>query len=193
MNAPRHGAFVLRGDAGRCSRDGPQSVIARSSGGGFAVTKRTGFAWACLVLGIAGPIARPSPASADCLRRIYNRSPLVLVARQDGGPPAMLLPGQSLRVRLARPGQIAIAAYCGIPQAGGAPVEQRTFDYEAVLDRCFVRFGGDLFVPQLGRGFIGLQETAPFTVNNPQQGDIILGPGAQPACAAPAAVLRRRG
>ena len=81
----------------------------------------------------------------------------------------------------------------GIPQAGGTPVEQRTFDYEAVLDRCFVRFGGDLFVPQLGRGFIGLQETAPFTVNNPQQGDIILGPGVQPACAVPTTVLNRRG
>lgn len=157
------------------------------------VTKPIWCTWACLVLGIAGPISVPSPASADCLRRVYNRSTLVLVARQDGGPPAMLLPGQSLTLRLSRPGQIDLSAYCGIPQAGGAPVEQRTFDYEAVLDRCFVRFGGDLFVPQLGRGFIGLQETAPFTVNNPQQGDIILGPAAQPACAAPATVLNRRG
>jgi hypothetical protein len=145
------------------------------------------------MLGLAGTVAIVSDASADCLRRVYNRSSLVLVARQDGGLPATLLPGQSLTVRLSRPGQIDISAYCGIPRAGGAPVMQRTFDYEAVLDRCFVRFGSDLFVPQLGRGFFGTQETAPFTVNNPQQGDIVLGPSAQPACAVPGVVLNRRG
>jgi len=157
------------------------------------VKKRDWCVWAGLVLGIAGPISVPASASADCLRRVYNRSNLVLVARQDGGPPTVLLPGQSVAMRLSRPGQIDLSAYCSIPRAGGTPVEQRTFDYEAVLDRCFVRFGGDLFVPQLGRGFIGLQETAPFTVNNPQQGDIILGPVAQPACGVPATVLNRRG
>ncbi|MGH1589302.1 hypothetical protein ACRBEV_14250 [Methylobacterium phyllosphaerae] len=157
------------------------------------MTKRVGYAWAGLLLGIAGSVSVVSGASADCLRRVYNRSNLVMVARQDGGPPATLLPGQSLPVRLSHPGRIDIAAYCGVPVAGGAPVTQRTFDYEAVLDRCFVRFGGDLFVPQLGRGFIGLQETAPFTVNNPRQGDIVLGPAAGAACAIPGAVLRRRG
>ncbi|MCJ2137407.1 hypothetical protein MKK69_25750 [Methylobacterium sp. J-026] len=157
------------------------------------MTKRVWCAWLGLALGLAGTASAPSGASADCLRRVYNRSNLVLVARQDGGPPAMLLPGQSLPVRLSRPGQLDLAAYCGVPQAGGSPVTQRTFDYEAVLDRCFVRFGGDLFVPQIGRGFIGLQETAPFTVNNPQQGDIVLGPMAQPACAVPGIVLDRRG
>lgn len=155
------------------------------------MTKRVWCAWAGIGLALAGSV--PSPASADCLRRVYNRSNLVLVARQDGGPPTVLLPGQSVAMRLSRPGQINLAAYCGIPQAGGSPVEEQTFDYEAVIDRCFVRFGGDLFVPQLGRGFIGLQGTAPFTVNNPQQGDIILGPSAQPACAVPGVVLDRRG
>lgn len=157
------------------------------------MTKRIGRAWAGLVLGIFGAVTAVSDASADCLRRVYNRSGLVVVARQDGGPPATLLPGQSLSMRLSRPGQIDVSAYCGIPGAGGAPVLQRTFDYEAVLDRCFVRFGSDLFVPQLGRGFFGTQETAPFTVNNPRQGDIILGPAAQPACPMPGAVLNRRG
>lgn len=157
------------------------------------MTKRVWCALAGMVLSLAGSVLVPASASADCLRRVYNRSTLVLVARQDGGPPTVLLPGQSVAMRLSRPGQIDLSAYCGIPQAGGTPVEQRTFDYEAVLDRCFVRFGGDLFVPQLGRGFIGLQETAPFTVNNPQQGDIILGPGVQPACAVPTTVLNRRG
>lgn len=157
------------------------------------MTKRIWCAWAGIGLALAGSAAIPAPAAADCLRRVYNRSSLVLVARQDGGPPAVLMPGQSVSLRLSRPGQIDLSAYCGIPQGGASPVEQRTFDYEAVLDRCFVRFGGDLFVPQIGRGFIGLQETQPFTVNNPQQGDIILGPSAHPACAVPGAVLNRRG
>ncbi|RUP13909.1 MAG: hypothetical protein EKK43_14520 [Methylobacterium sp.] len=158
------------------------------------MTKRVAWAWAGLALGIAGTVSGVSGASADCLRRVYNRSNLVLVARQDGGPPATLLPGRSLPMRLSRPGQIDITGYCGMPGAGAGPVVQRTFDYEAVLDRCFVRFGGDLFVPQLGRGFIGLQETAPFTVNNPRQGDIVLGPAVGSACPVPGpAVLSRRG
>lgn len=144
-----------------------------------------------LALGLAGMVAAAPGASADCLRRIYNRSTYVLVARQDGAPPATLLPGQSLPVRLARPGRLELSAYCGVPGPGAAtPVEAR-FDYEAVLDRCFVRFGSDLFVSQLGRGFFGGQETAPFTVNNPRPGDVILGPSAPPACAVP--VLSRRG
>ncbi|MCJ2051220.1 hypothetical protein [Methylobacterium sp. J-070] len=157
------------------------------------MTKRVGRAWAGLLLGLVGVAAAVPGASADCLRRVYNRSGLVLVARQDGGPPATLLPGQSLPVRLSRPGQLDLSAYCGIPGEAGSPVLQRTFDYEAVLDRCFIRFGGDLFVPQLGRGFIGLQETAPFTVNNPQQGDIILGPTAQASCPVQRVILDRRG
>ncbi len=158
------------------------------------MTKRIGCGLAGLVLGLAGTIAVVSDASADCLRRIYNRSTYVLVARQDGGPPATLLPGQSLPVRLSRPGQIAISAYCGLPGSGAGPVTQASFDYEAVLDRCFIRFGSDeFFASQLGRGFFGTQETAPFTVNNPKQGDIILGPSALPVCRVPNAVLSRRG
>ncbi|MCJ2116643.1 hypothetical protein MKK65_08660 [Methylobacterium sp. J-001] len=158
------------------------------------MTKRIGCGLAGLVLGLAGTIAVVSDASADCLRRIYNRSTYVLVARQDGGPPATLLPGQSLPVRLSRPGQIAISAYCGLPGSGAGPVTQASFDYEAVLDRCFIRFGSDeFFASQLGRGFFGTQETAPFTVNNPKQGDIVLGPSALPVCRVPNAVLSRRG
>ncbi|TXN74473.1 hypothetical protein FV228_05770 [Methylobacterium sp. WL18] len=158
------------------------------------MTKRIGCGLAGVALGLVGMVLTVSDASADCLRRIYNRSTYVLVARQDGGPPATLLPGRSLPVRLSRPGQIAISAYCGLPEAGGSPVTQATFDYEAVLDRCFIRFGSDeFFATQLGRGFFGTQETAPFTVNNPQQGDIVLGPSALPACTVPRVVLDRRG
>jgi hypothetical protein len=82
----------------------------RPVGGGCAVTKRIGCGLAGVVLGLAGTISVVSDASADCLRRIYNRSTYVLVARQDGGPPATLLPGRSLPVRLSRPGQIDISA-----------------------------------------------------------------------------------
>lgn len=144
-----------------------------------------------LTLGLLGMVAAASDASAECLRRIYNRSAFVLVASQDGGPAATLLPGQSLPMRLARPGTVSLSAYCGVPGPGGAltPVTQARFDYQAVLDRCFVRFGTDAFVPQLGRGFFGQQSTAPFTVNNPRQGDVVLGPFTAPSCP----VLSRRG
>ena len=155
------------------------------------MTKHAWTGAAALALGLLGTLAAASDASADCLRRITNRSALVLVASQDGGPGATLLPGQSLPVRLARPGRLTLSAYCGVPGAGGSssPVTQADFAYEAVLDRCFVRFGSDLYTPQLGRGFFGQQGTAPFTVNNPRQGDVVLGPFSAPACP----VLNRRG
>lgn len=148
------------------------------------MTKRGWSGAAGLALGLLGVTCAAGDASAECLRRIYNRSSVVLVARRDGGPPVTVLPGQSVPIRLSHPGQIDLAAYCGVPGPDGAltPVASANFAYEAVLDRCFVRFGSPLFVPQLGRGFFGGQETAPFTVNNPRQGDVVLGPFAAPAC-----------
>ena len=147
---------------------------------------------AALAIALLGSsLVAPPHASADCLRRIYNRSTFVLVARQDDGPPATILPGQALSVRLSRPGKIDLSAYCSVPGADGGlkPVIMDSFDYEAQIDRCFIKFGGQLFIPQLGRGFIGLQGTAPFTVNNPRQGDLILGPSRDQSCP----VLRRGG
>lgn len=189
-------AHLLRFGRGR--RSSPGAAVADGPNGraeDVLLRKRAWRGPASLALGLAGTLALVSGASADCLRRIYNRSTYVLVARQDGGPPATLLPGQSLPVRLARPGRFELSAYCGIPDPGAAaaPVSRASFDYEAVLDRCFVRFGSDLFVPQLGRGFFGGQETAPFTVNDPRPGDVILGPSAGPACAVPSPALSRRG
>ena len=115
----------------------------------------------------------------------------MLLAHQDDGPPATILPGQALSVRLSRPGKIDLSAYCGVPGVDGAlqPVIENSFDYEAQLDRCFIKFGGQFFVPQLGRGFIGLQGTGPFTVNNPRQGDLIPGSSSDQSCP----VLRRGG
>ena len=123
-----------------------------------------------------------SAASADCLRRIYNRSTAALVASQDGGPAFVVPPGRSAAVRLSRPGQIDLTAYCtpvdrlGRPLAGGQEAARIRLTYEAVLDRCFMTFGDNFFQQQLGPGFVGTTDTAPFTVNNPNQGDIVLGP-----------------
>lgn len=137
-----------------------------------------------LALAVLGTACTVQAASAGCVRQIINRSAYVLTASRDGGPPVTILPGQAVHVRLNRPGHLDFAAYCGVPGAGGSPtpITSASFSYEAVIDRCYIEFGGQAFVPQLGRGFIGLQGTAPFTVNNPRQGDVVLGPFATDAC-----------
>lgn len=123
-----------------------------------------------------------STASADCLRRVYNRSAAVLVASQDGGPAFVVRPGRFATVRLSQPGHVDLTAYCaplgrlGQPVAGGREAAKIHLEYEAVLDRCYMKFGDGFFQPDLGPGFVGTKDTAPFTVNNPNQGDIVLGP-----------------
>ena len=123
-----------------------------------------------------------STASADCLRRVYNRSASVLVGSQNGGPAFVVRPGQTASVRLSGPGHIDLTAYCspvdriGRPVAGGQEAAHINLAYEAVLDRCFMKFGDGFFQRELGPGFVGTKDTAPFTVNNPNQGDIVLGP-----------------
>lgn len=147
---------------------------------------------AALALAVLGTACTASASSAECLRQIINRSAYVLTARRDGGPPVTILPGHAVQVRLSHPGQLDFAAYCSVPGPDGAltPITQASFSYEAVIDRCYIEFGGQAFIPQLGRGFIGLQGTAPFTVNNPRQGDVVLGPFATQACPAPAILSR---
>lgn len=135
-----------------------------------------------------------SEADAGCTRQIYNRSAYPLVVSQDGGLPFTVRPGTSKSVRLAHPGKFDLAVYCS---AHGGPtlldgsqeyVAQSQFTYQAVLDRCYIEFGSQLFASELGRGFFGTQGTKPFTLNNPNQGDIILSPF-QAECP----VLSRRG
>jgi hypothetical protein len=128
----------------------------------------------------ASALAGASGASADCVRHVYNRSPYVLVATQDGGPSFTVRPGTSRAIRLSRPGKLDLAGYCGLPGLRGDPAGlaqpsvQESFDYQAVLDRCYIEFGHDFFRAELGRGFLPYEGTQPFTLNNPRQGDIVL-------------------
>lgn len=125
----------------------------------------------------ASPLVGSVGASADCVRTVHNRSPLVLVASQDGGPAITVRPGGSRAIRLSRPGTLNLAGYCGRPDLGGAPVVQETFGYQAVLDRCYFEFGHDFYANELGRGFLPYESTRPFALNNPRQGDIVLHTG----------------
>ncbi|WP_375408804.1 hypothetical protein [uncultured Methylobacterium sp.] len=113
------------------------------------------------------------PAHADCLRHVINRSPLVLLVSQDGGPSVTVRPRSSRSIRLSAPGQLDLAAYCS-PSGLGAPVAQRSFTYNVVLDRCSFEIGYGFFERELGVGFLPRRGTAPFTLNNPKQGDIVL-------------------
>ena len=123
-----------------------------------------------------------SDADAGCTRRIYNRSAYPLVVSQDEGPPFTVRPGTSQLIRLSHPGKLDLGVYCSVqggPTLLDSPQEyvaQSQFTYQAVLDRCYIEFGSQLFASELGRGFFGTQGTKPFTLNNPNQGDIILGP-----------------
>jgi hypothetical protein len=137
---------------------------------------RARLAVATLTVAVGWGAAWNTAAEAGCLRRVYNRSAYVLVASRDGGPPVTLLPGRSVPLRLERPGRLSLSAYCAVPGSGSRPVAEASFDYEAVLDRCFMRFGERHLRPEFGGGFLGRQGTAPFTVNNPAQGDVVLGP-----------------
>jgi hypothetical protein len=143
----------------------------------------------CAAFVAAAPLAGwAGDASADCLRRVYNRSANLLIVSQDGGPPIAVRPGRSATLRLAQPGTLDLGVQC--LGSGGEPVMRTQFRYQALIDRCYVEFGTQFFVAELGRGFFGQQGTKPFTVNNPRQGDVVLGPF-EAACPVPAALSRR--
>ncbi|KQP94260.1 hypothetical protein ASF60_12395 [Methylobacterium sp. Leaf113] len=141
-----------------------------------------GFRWIGRVaVPMAALIVGAGTASADCIRHVYNRSPLVLVGSQAGGPSFTIRPGTSRAIRLSGPGGLDLAGYCapygrgdGDPAAFGPPAVQTALRYTAVLDRCYMEIGHDFFDRELGRGFLPRRDTAPFTVNNPKQGDVVL-------------------
>lgn len=110
-------------------------------------------------------------AEAGCLRHVHNRSPYTLVVTQGDGASATVPPRSTGSIRMIEPGQVDVAAFC--PGAGG-PILQRSFSYEAVQDRCYFEVGHRFFDRELGNGFLPRRSDAPFTLNNPRQGDLVL-------------------
>lgn len=117
--------------------------------------------------------ALSSGASADCLRSVHNRSPYTLVVTQHDGLSMTLRPRSTGAVRLSGPGSVEVAAYCSGADAG-APILRRSFDYQAVQDRCFYEVGHGFFEGELGNGFLPRASDTPFALNNPRQGDLVL-------------------
>lgn len=130
--------------------------------------------WYCgLVLAAALGSTLSNEASADCLRSVYNRSPYTMVVTQGDGLSFTVRPRSTGSVRLAGSGKVDVLAYCS-----GAdlrqPVVERSFDYQAVQDRCFYEVGHRFFQNELGNGFLPSRSERPFALNNPKQGDLVL-------------------
>ena len=138
-------------------------------------------------LGLAAALAVASTgitsANASCARRIVNKSGYIALVSRDGGPWVAVRPGRSQTINYYQSGRIDVALTCG----PGALPEQASFrasyDTVAIIDRCYIRFGDGFFEDQLGGGFLGRKETGPLVLNNPRQGDLVVGPqaGACPA------------
>jgi hypothetical protein len=136
---------------------------------------------AMTVLLMAG--AWSSEAAAACTRQIINRSAYVLTVSQNGGPVFTIRPRAARSIRMSEPGSIDFAAHCPgsrlsrlAPADPAASVAQASFSYNAVLDRCYFEIGLGFFDNELGRGFFPRADSQPFALNNPRQGDIVLGP-----------------
>lgn len=135
---------------------------------------RNSVRWPCklfLLITLEGALS--SVAEADCLRHIYNRSPYTLVVTQDEGASFSMRPGTTGSIRLATSGKVDVAGYCS-NAISGAPVVQGSFAYEANLDRCYFQVGRRFFNRELGNGFLPRSSDAPFALNNPKQGDLVL-------------------
>lgn len=128
-----------------------------------------------------------APAQAGCTRAIINKSGLVAKVSRDGGPWVSVPPHHRQSIRLMQPGSVDVALSC----PDGTPVWQKSFAYTAIIDRCYFEFD-DGFVPdQFGGGTFGFRNTKPLTLNNPRQGDLIIGPRLEASCPS-AAALRAR-
>jgi hypothetical protein len=133
---------------------------------------------------LAALAASAGAASAACTRAVYNNSPYLLTFSQNGGPGMTVRPGGRVPIHLDRGGgRIALAAYCPGPygaELSGSPVAQETFEYVADPGICFMKWAFNGLTPYANR--IDVENgTRPFVVNNPHQGDVILGPFG-PAC-----------
>ena len=147
-------------------------------------------------LGLAAALAVASTgitsANASCARRIVNKSGYIALVSRDGGPWVAVRPGRSQTINYYQSGRIDVALTCG----PGALPEQASFrasyDTVAIIDRCYIRFGDGFFENQLGGGFLGRKETGPLALNNPRQGDLVVGPQAGTCPAAERAALSAR-
>lgn len=121
----------------------------------------------------------PGEADAACTRRVVNRSPYTLFARQEGGPAFVVPSGRTRAVSLAQPGRMSFEAYCpGTAPGAGSPIVSDSFRYAVDGPECSYQWG--LYTSQFSRaGFV--PDPEPFVLNNPKQGDIVLGPTG-PAC-----------
>lgn len=122
-----------------------------------------------------------APAQAGCTRTIHNRSALTAVVSRDGGPWVAIPPHRSQSIRLLHPGRIDVALTCG-PGGPESAVYRASYGYTAIIDRCYIEFGDGFVEDYFGGGTFGRAYTRPLTLNNPRQGDIIVGPRVEEIC-----------
>lgn len=133
-----------------------------------------GMAAALATLAAAGT----SSAQAGCTRQIINKSGYTALVSRDGGPWVAVRPHRSQTIRYNQSGRIDVALTCGPGALPEQAAYRAHFDTVAVIDRCYIRFGDGFFEDQLGGGFFARKDTAPLALNNPRQGDLVVGPQA---------------
>lgn len=133
-----------------------------------------GMAAALVTLTAAGT----SSAQAGCTRQIINKSGYTALVSRDGGPWVAVRPHRSQTIRYNQSGRIDVALTCGPGALPEQAAYRANFDTVAVIDRCYIRFGDGFFEDQLGGGFFARKDTAPLALNNPRQGDLVVGPQA---------------
>lgn len=136
-----------------------------------------GFSIAAGIAAAFGGLIAAAPAEAGCTRQIINRSGYTALISRDGGPWVAVAPRRSQSIRYRHSGRIDVALTCGRGAGPEAAAFRASYGTVAVIDRCYIAFGDGFFEPQLGGGFFGRQETGPLALNNPRQGDLVVGPG----------------
>lgn len=151
---------------------------------GSSVAAGCAFLCALTVAGVSG-------AEAGCTRRIVNKSGHIALVSRDGGPWVAVGPRRSQAIRYEHSGRIDVALTCGRGAGPEGASFRASYDTVAVIDRCYIHFGDGFFEDKFGPGTFGAKDTGPLVLNNPRQGDLIVGPGAG-SCAAERGTLRAR-
>ena len=137
---------------------------------------------AAILGGLAGGVLAAPAAEAGCTRQIINRSGYTALVSRDGGPWVAVRPRRSQAIRYHQSGRIDVALTCGRGANPESAAFRASYGTVAVIDRCYIQFGDGFFEEQLGGGFWGRKDTGPLALNNPRQGDLVVGPAAG-ACA----------